>query len=235
MGAYSGGSPSPTGGSDLDSTEPWLRSWGGATDAVKGPAKGPSPPRPKGGDWAAASALISSQSRESDLGPHRPIENQRPRLAVESQKPRSAAAAGASAFYWHPSGSACLDYRPHADAGNDRRGGHVRRTAQGSRGFHPLRRAPTSVMRALLVPLLVLVNARLKTPAVAGRGLRVGGATSACLAGSRPAPGGVCHRRRRSTGRAPPVPQLARSCACHRRAGTRPRSPDCALRVSLRP
>ena len=76
---------------------------------------------------------------------------------------------------------------------------------------------------------------RLKTPAVAGRGLRVGGATSACLAGSRPAPGGACHRRRRSTGRAPPVPQLARSCACHRRGGTRPRSPDCALRVSLRP
>ena len=49
MGAHSPGSPSPTGGSDLDSTEPWLRSWGGAMDAVQGPAKGPSPPRSKRG------------------------------------------------------------------------------------------------------------------------------------------------------------------------------------------
>ena len=66
------------------------------------------------------------------------------------------------------------------------------------------------------------------------RGLRVGGARPACLAGSRRAPAGVCRRRRRSTGRAPPVPQLARSCVSStRRDATSIPRPD--ARVSLRP
>ena len=57
---------------------------------------------------------------------------------------------------------------------------------------------------------------------------------TACLGSPRSAPAGACRRRRRSTGRAPPVPQLARSWVCHRLAPARSRSPERALGVTRR-